>query len=80
MFFENKSNASVTYEFATSRPDLVQVLHERIDYRPRETRLIKLNILPQTQYGVIDVFLFANDLDYDNMQCIKLNITYLQMP
>ncbi|CDW71325.1 UNKNOWN [Stylonychia lemnae] len=80
MFFENRLENPAIYEFATSRPDLIQIIHEKLEYKPRETRKISLNILPQSRFGVIDVFLFANDLDYQAMQCIKLSITYLELP
>eukprot|EP00347_Sterkiella_histriomuscorum_P000155 403376962 len=77
MKFQNKLNQQACYEFATSRPDLVRPFEERITFEKKEGKMIRLDFSPQTKFGTIEIYLYANDLEYNQVECYLLKVTYM---
>ena len=67
--FQNRLGMRTVFEFASSRPDLVRPNQDAITFESRESKLIRLDFAPQNKYGTADVFLFANDLEYNAVEC-----------
>jgi len=51
------------FEFASSRPDFVQPKIESIPFESKETKPIDLYFNPQPNYGMMEVYIFASDVD-----------------
>ncbi len=65
------------YEFASQRPEFVVPKLEAVTFEAKEHKLIDLHFAPQPQYGVAEVCLYANDLEYNVIECHLLKISYL---
>ena len=75
--FINKLSMKTVYEFASSKPDFVQPKIDAITFESREAKLVDLYFPPQLKYGTAEVFIYANDLEYNVIECYLLRITYL---
>lgn len=75
--FVNKLNQKTVYEFASSRPDYVVPKQDAITFESREAKMIDLHFAPQPRFVTAEVYIYANDLEYNVVECHKLNITYL---
>ena len=62
--FTNSIKKDLTYEIATSRPDLLEPREPIMQFRSRETRAIELDIFPQTQMGVGEAYLYITDTEW----------------
>lgn len=76
MEFINKLSQKTVYEFSSSKPDLVQPKMEVITFESREAKLVDLYFAPQMNYGTTEVYIFANDIDYNIIECYLMRITY----
>jgi len=67
--FANKLSLKTVFEFASSRPDFVVPKQEAVSFESRECKNIDLYFPPQSKYGTAEALIFANDLDYNVVEC-----------
>jgi hypothetical protein len=75
--FVNRLNKKTVYEFASSRPDFIVPKQEAVTFEGREAKLVDLHFGPQPRYGTAEIFVYANDLEYNVVECYQLRVTYL---
>ena len=76
--FTNKLKQDLVFEIASSREDLMSPRQSLLSFRGNETQTLELDIHPQQQMGLGEVFLYVSDLDQHVMECIKLEILFIQ--
>ena len=76
--FKNESLTEKIFEVSTSRPDLMipEQGMEQIRIARDSTYMINMRILPQSQHGIGECFVFINDMDCTVSECICCNINF----
>lgn len=66
----------LVFEIASSREDLMVPRQSLLSFRGNETQTIELDIHPQQQMGLGEVYLYISDLEQHVMECVQLEVLY----
>jgi hypothetical protein len=74
MEFINKLPQTAIYEFASSDESVVVPKVKMQQYEGKEFKMIDLHFMLQQRTGTYRVYLYANDIDHNVVECFLLNI------
>jgi hypothetical protein len=72
--FVNKLNMPTIYEFASSDEKIVVPKVAQVKFEPKEFKMIDLHFLPLEDNGTYTVFIYANDIDHNVVECFKIEV------
>ena len=72
--FTNKLALATVYEFASSDESIVVPKVKMQKYDSREANMIDLRFMPLHKLGTYKVFIYANDIDHNVVECYCLNV------
>ena len=77
MEFVNKLNMPTIYEFASSDEKIAVPKQAQVKFEAKEFKMIDLHLLPLQDNGTYCVFIYANDLDHNVVECYKIDVKCL---
>jgi hypothetical protein len=72
--FVNKLNMPTIYEFASSDEKIVVPKVPQVKFEAKEFKMIDLHFLPLQDNGTYAVFIYANDIEHNVVECYKLDV------
>jgi len=77
--YENTANVERVYTFESSAPDRLKLREEQVHIPPLAVRSIHLVIQAQDTPGTDVIFIFINDEQGNNEECLQFNVHYKRM-
>ena len=72
--FLNKLNMPTVYEFSSSDERIVIPKFPQVKFEAKEFKMIDLHFMPLQDNGTYTVFIYANDIDHNVVECYKLDV------